>query len=199
MLTLELFNRKKYFTKENGDLLVDLTRGSIDKFQFASVNPISVYVVAEEDQMRPDLISHRVYDDHTNVDLLMKYNGISNPFSVEVGDFLRIPSRADIARVFRYPDEIKDIGDISEVNSNRVSQNILNPKTVKDKKRLEELSKNREVVPSNVTKKGDKNVKVKDGKLVFGEDVTAVNKDNCPEPISRARLKRSLTKNNLFG
>ena len=44
-----------------------------------------------------------------------------------------------------------------------------------------------------------KNVKIKDGKIVFGEDVTAVNKDDCPEPISRANLKKALIKNNLFG
>ena len=34
--------------------------------------------------------------------------------------------------------------------------------------------------------------------VIFGEDVTQVNKDNCPIPISRARLIQQLTKSNLF-
>ena len=95
-----------------------------------------------------------------------------------------------------FPEKITDIGDVKNID---VSEKLLNPKTVKDKNRLNDLSKEREILPSNINKKGDKNVKVKDGKLVFGEDVTSINKANCPEPLSRARLKRSLIKNNLFG
>ena len=76
---------------------------------------------------------------------------------------------------------------------------LLNPKTVKDKKRLEALKDRvKEIVPPNVNTGGNKNVKVKDGKVIFGEDVTQVKKDNCPVPISRARLIQQLTKANLF-
>jgi hypothetical protein len=76
---------------------------------------------------------------------------------------------------------------------------LLNPKTVKDKKRLEALKDRvKEIVPPNVNTAGNRNVKVKDGKVIFGEDVTQVNKDNCPVPISRARLIQQLTKSSLF-
>lgn len=196
MLVLEILSKKRYFKKDNGDLSLDLTRGSINPIEFARVNPISIYIVTDEDQMRPDLIAHRVYGNHYNVDILLKYNAISNPFALNTGDVLRIPSDGDISKLVAFPEKITDIGDVQNIN---VSKKLLNPKSIKDKDRLDNLSKKKEILPSNINKKGDKNVKVKDGKIVFGEDVTSINKDNCPEPLSRARLKRSLIKNNLFG
>jgi hypothetical protein len=62
-----------------------------------------LYIVKQSDLDRPDLISYSMYG---NVDLwwiIMWYNGILDPFSLEVGDRLRvpdyqnlIPSRGDI-------------------------------------------------------------------------------------------------------
>lgn len=196
MLVLGILSKKKYRKKDNGDLALDLTRGSIDAGAFARINPIAIHIVADDDRMRPDRIAHRAYGDHFNVDVLLKYNAISNPFALDTGDILKIPAKSDMSQIIAFPEEITDIGNVNNVD---VSEKLLQPKTVKDKNRMEALSKEREILPSNINKKGDKNVKIKDGKIVFGEDVTSVNKDNCPEPLSRARLKRSLTKNKLFG
>ena len=195
MLITRLLRLKNTFTKENGDIIVDLTSAT---FSFEKDPGISEsYIrVSDEEQMRPDLISVRMYGEQRFYEALLKYNGISNPFAIERYDILLVPPYKNLEQMLVSPKEIIDIGS-QQKESNE--DKLLNPKTVKDKKRLEALKdKVKEIVPPNVNTKGNQNVKVKDGKVIFGEDVTQVNKENCPVPISRARLIQQLTKANLF-
>jgi hypothetical protein len=195
MLISKLLRLKNTFTKENGDVIVDLASAT---FSFETDAGISeAYIrVSEEEQMRPDLLSVRMYGEQRFYEALLKYNGISNPFSIQRYDLLLVPPYKSLERMMVAPKDIVDIG-AQQKESNE--DKLLNPKTVKDKKRLEALKdKVKEIVPPNVNTKGNQNVKVKDGKVIFGEDVTQVNKENCPVPISRARLIQQLTKANLF-
>jgi len=199
MIALKLLTQKYTVAKDNGDIIPDLTRSSIDKNRFKETNYKRTFVVDEFTAMRPDLISYSMYVDQNKCDMLMKYNGISNPFAIQEGDIIFIPDSEDLRKIYQLPNEIKDI---SDVDIDTVENVFIDPKTFQDEKRLKMLkkkNKGKEILPSNVNKKGDKNIKIKDGKIVFGEDVTSINKQDCPEPISRANLKKALIKNNLFG
>jgi len=199
MISLRTLLNKYSISKENGDTLPDITRSSIDTNALKNVKAPTALLVDSFTVMRPDLIAHAVYSNQGMTDLLLKYNDISNPFSVYEGQLLLIPNKTDLEKILKTPKKIKDISDI-EIDE--VETIFIDPKTTQDKKRLELLkkqNKGKEILPSNVNKKGDQNIKIKDGKIVFGEDVTSVNKDDCPEPISRANLKKALIKNNLFG
>lgn len=205
MISLETLNNKysveKKFSNINGDndVFPDLTRSSIDRLLWRKVSHISSYRVTDEDKMRPDLVSNALYRDQSKFDILLKYNAISNPFSINTGFILLAPDIENARTAIRKPSPIADIG---KVEINDIESIFIDPKTNKDKKRLEMLKKQasgKEILPSNINKKDDKNVKIVDGKLVFGEDVTSINKSNCPEPISRANLKKALIQNNLFG
>ena len=199
MISLRTLLNKYSISKENGDVLPDITRSSIDTNALKNVKAPNTLLVDSFTVMRPDLIAQAVYSNQGMTDLLLKYNDISNPFSVYEGQLLLIPNKTDLEKILKTPKKIKDISDI-EIDE--VETIFIDPKTTQDKKRLELLkkqNKGKEILPSNVNKKGDQNIKIKDGKIVFGEDVTSVNKDNCPEPISRANLKKALIKNNLFG
>lgn len=195
MLITRLLRLKNIFTTADGDNIVDLISSS---FSFEKDPGIaqSVIRVQDEEAMRPDLVSVRVYSDQQYYEALLKYNGISNPFSLAPNDILFVPPFKSLEKMLVMPTKVIDKGAQKKDNN---EAKLLNPKTVKDKKRLEALKdKVKEIVPPNVNTAGNKNVKVKDGKVIFGEDVTQVNKDNCPVPISRARLIQQLTKANLF-
>ena len=60
MLVLEILNKKKFITKPNGDISLDLTRGSIDQDVFADINPISVHIVTESENMKDALKAIRI-------------------------------------------------------------------------------------------------------------------------------------------
>jgi hypothetical protein len=192
---------KKYFSKDrNKENIVDLTRTSINATVLANTAAINTYMVKQEHQMRADLVAKTLYGDQNKADLLMKYNAISNPFSIAEGDILFIPTMENLDSLVKMPVPIEDIGDTSGIVDE--SEVFTNPKDNKDKERLKQLkekNKGKDILPSNLNKKGNKNIKIKNGKVVFGEDVTSVNKKDCPEPISRANLKKALIKNNLFG
>lgn len=195
MLRLKLLTFKRFFEKDNGDVVLDITRRSISFDR--NPRPRSSVIVSAETEMRMDLIAYSAYKEQGNMDFLLKYNGIANPFSLERGRVVLLPSRQDLRDAYFSPVEIVDRG---AEKPNNESQFIV-PKTEKDKKRLEQLkkrAKTREILPPNINKTGDKNIKVQDGKIVFGDDVTTVNKEDCPEPISRARLKERLTLNKIF-
>lgn len=253
MLNLKTISNKKTFVKRNGEVVTDLIKRAVT-FLGVRINSGKAYVVNEETAMRADLIANYFYQDQGFCDVLLKYNGYSNPFSLNVGDILRIPSTEDLSR-------FTNVSGLQEIsNSRKKSTNlVLSPKTRKDKARLayllqrgntananlaklEALLKNGSLtwfndklvnpntnltmfngqlanilqggnfsgtgpltsayqaansapVPPNLAL--DNGVKLANGKIIFGSDVTNVKKEDCPEPISRTKLKESLIKNKL--
>jgi hypothetical protein len=188
MLLLKVLQAKKFFTKAT-DTVTDLTRRSIS---FLGIDKIGgeLYAVEPEVVMRPDLIANSFLSDSANACLLMKYNGISNPFSIDEGQILRIPKAEDLDNLLAEPENITN-------NRVREAIDLVKPKSVQDAKRLDYLkNKGALAVPPNVAL--DDGVKVINGRIVFGADVTSIKKEDCPEPISRAKLKETLLKNKIF-
>lgn len=200
MLNLITLLNKKTFQKcvdgspsTAGDVVVDLIRRSVS---FLGVRGRSgqLFVVPEEGQMRPDLVAHSFYSDTKYSDAILKYNGVSNPFSLDQGDILRIPNHDTMAK-FTTPPKTPDPGAARKKKSNVV----FTPKSKKDQARVNFLATRPGAtappVPPNIAL--DKGVKLANGKIVFGADVTSIKKEDCPEPISRTKLKESLIKNKL--
>lgn len=192
MLISKILGRKRIIRKLGAEL-TDLISST---FRFPQETPGTggAVLVNEFENMRPDLIADRIYGKIQLWDVLLKYNGISNPFSIQSDDILYGPAGSALDAMYSSPREITERDQRQE---NRVSP-FLDPKTKKDKDRLDNLKKKAGVVlPPNINKPGDKNVKIKDGRVIFGEDVTGVNKKNCPVPISRTRLQAALLKDKL--
>ena len=187
MLFINTLLQKRYFTKPNGDTVIDLTMSSINKNSDAPLE-VNVIMVAEEYAMRPDLVAKAVYGDDSKFDFLLKYNAISNPFALNAGDILVIPDPFEMAKTFRMP----NADDTTEYTTEIKAFRYLDNQNSRDNKRLELLklkAQNKELLPPNVNQTGDTNIKYKNGKIVFGEDVTTINKENCPETLTRARIK----------
>ena len=193
MLISKILRSKLQFIKSNGDTLIDLISSTFD-FNKGGTSNAGLIRVNEDEIMRPDLISTRIYTESSKWDILLKYNGISNPFSINAGDILVSPTFNKMDLFVVEPNQIIEKGTDKTLNN---ESKLINPTSVKDKKRVEAL-KDRvsELVPPNVNTSDSKNVKVKNGKVIFGEDVTSINKDNQSIPLSRARLIQQLVKSN---
>ena len=183
MLRLKLLYSKPFFKRKCGDTVVDLTRRSVSFVDVRS-NAGQPYLVKEDFIMRPDLIANQFYGSSDKVDLLLKYNGYSNPFSVGLDAFFSIPPDLKLDQPRKKKANVK-----------------FEPKTKKDKRRLDFLTRKGGAtappVAPNVAL--DKGVKVQNGQIVFGSDVTSVKKEDCPEPISRTKLIQSLIQNKIGG
>jgi len=195
MIDLSIFTKKREFTKTNGDKVVDLTRRSVSFFG-VKVNQGKRYVVEEGIQMRGDLISKFFYQASNFMCVLLKYNGISNPFSINVNDIIVVPDGAVLSSMLTDPTQINGSDNNWKTSTRKKKKTAaIQPSTAQDKKRLDYLtSKYGQVVaPTTVAK--DESVKVVNGKIVFGNDVTSIKKEDCPDPISRTKLIASLVKN----
>jgi hypothetical protein len=161
-------------------------------FSFFTVDTLSSWkhVVSEEEQMRPDIISDYYYNNPNYLDVLCKYNGISNPFSIYAGQILIVPKNP--ANFFKNALSIIDKGSIKAI------PNIV-PASTADRSRLNYLTqKASSKVAPNVTLPKDQNIRIKDGNIIFGADVTNVNKADCPTPISRSKVLKTLIEAKIF-
>lgn len=194
MLVSKILNIKKTFFKSLNQNITDLIYST---FRFPNSNTNNNLVAVNEfENMRPDSVANRIYGDQTKWDALLKYNGISNPFSIKFGDILYAIPFSDIDSTYVKPRDIPE-----RKGKNETDFNIL--VDGRDKNRINNLKQKASFGPSgklppNLNKDGDMNVKIKDGRVIFGEDVTTINKKNCPVPISRARLQTALLKDKLF-
>jgi hypothetical protein len=122
---------------------------------------IATHVVAIEEEGRPDLIALSYYDTEYMLDLILKWNGISNPFGIAAGDVLEIPSAVSVFKKFTKP---------GRPNGNTKKEQFISERrmTKKDIKRLDFIQaksaqyKNGSSapLPPNVLKEGQTNTKV---------------------------------------
>ena len=197
MIDLKVIRSKNSFTKTNGDTVVDLTRRSVS-FKGVRVDQGQTYIVEEGMQMRGDLISKLFYQSREYLCLLLKYNSISNPFSLDVNDLIKAPDGKIINQLLVDPVNINGSNDNWQSSTRKKKKSsAVQPKTKQDANRLNFLQQgsNTQVAPTNVAR--DNSVKVANGKIVFGADVTSVKKEDCPDPISRTKLLATLLKNKI--
>jgi hypothetical protein len=76
-------------------------------------------------------------------------------------------------------------------------EKIMKPKSPQDKRRLETLrAKVPEVLPPNINLTGAQNVRVVDGKVIFGSNVTQSTETTQNTTLSRSRVQDQLKNNN---
>ena len=126
---------------------------------------IATHIVKEDEVGRPDLIALQYYNDDGKTDIILKWNGISDPFALFPGEELEIPNdmvpfyKLDRPRIFE---------------DNKIKNEFVQGKKLnkKDLARLEALKKkyNKEVLlPPNVIPVGKKNFKfTADGNVILG-------------------------------
>lgn len=125
----------------------------------------NVHIVSDFEEGRPDLIAAKYYGSPQGLDIILKYNGISNPFSIQRGEELKIPVRNITLKKFTRPAQIED--DIVKkqfIDTKRLSR--------KDQRRVKALQKKYgkdDLLPPNVLDVGKKTYKFERGKIVFGK------------------------------
>lgn len=137
------------------------------------VGVLAEHTIEETEVCRMDLVSLKYYRDASYSDFILKFNGISNPFSMQVGDVILIPdNQATTTRVIPF----------KSINANEdklsIRDQFINTKRLskKDAKRIEYLQRkanlkingSSEVLPPNIKKSGDvPNIQIGNGKIVI--------------------------------
>jgi hypothetical protein len=180
MLEVDVLTKNKDVFNPDPDLMNkkygiwDLTNSSLT-YKNVDVNVDTVFMVPEDIQMRPDLLAYRKYGKEGYFGSMLKFNGISNPFSLTEGFFMYMPSESSIQRAF---DEKKKLDKGGNTNASpaqafRKSQEskIVKPSEGRSKF-LESKIKNQpgQVLPPNLRQEGERSTTRKNGFIIFGPD-----------------------------
>ena len=155
------------------------------------VEIIATHIVKEDEVGRPDLIALEHYADDSKTDIILKWNGVSDPFSLMPGEELEIPNdqvpfyKLERPRVFE---------------ENKIKNEFVQGKkfSKKDQRRLDALKKkyNKEVLlPPNVIAVGKKNYEFKpDGTVILGaqaqnDEVTQSILDDLTQDLVEGRIE----------
>ena len=105
MILQTLLNDKGEF---KSDYLQDNIINLLDTtFEFPDSYTYNIFEVTEDYIARPDLISYDAYGDAMYADVICKLNGVSNPFELNEGMKIIVPTPDDISRFIIEP-SIKD-------------------------------------------------------------------------------------------
>lgn len=134
--------------------------------ELGDVSLKTMHTVTEDEAGRPDLIADKYYGDHRMVDIILKYNNISDPFSIDEGEEIKIP-KPSIA-YYRL-----DRPKFAE-STNAIKNQFIDTKrlTKKDQRRVEALKKKYgkdELLPPNVIPTGKKTYEFDGGLIRMGK------------------------------
>jgi len=167
---LNSLDKKPLLTKEDGTIIRDLTQ-SIFNFKTNSYISYQAYKIPVEYAMRPDLISQAVYNNTIHAEYILKYNGISNAFTIAPGDVILIPDLNSAK------DNVKKEGTGADSPENRIrlSYKYLDPTKApsKDKNAIafEDRNLKEGALPPNIAEEGAKQIVHRNGRVYFGEGI----------------------------
>ena len=163
---------------------------------------IDFFYVGSDEVMRADLITQKMYGYLDALEGVLKFNGISNPFCIDEGDILYTYDVPSMSRNLRPTISTKD-------NRQDVRDQYLTPEkksTVDpalrsfDKRETPRKSSaqkgSQPALPPNYAAFGDTELQVRNGKIVFGPNVTKQEQD-CDKPLSKSEFISRLIKNRL--
>lgn len=191
MLISKILRVKRLFTISTGEQIVDLISST---FSFGDSNTtMGPTIVNEEEVMRPDRLSERLYADQGYWDRILKFNGISNPFSLGFGEVLFAPPAMSLEKMAVPPKTVVDKG-VEPAKKNEST--VIKPKSAQDQKMLDAIrTRVPEVVPPNVNLSGAQNVRVENGRVILGPDMTLANSTTSNQTAVRARIQNQLQNN----
>ena len=141
-----------------GENILDLTEPTLVVNRNSGFFRVTrLFLVTDEYAMRPDLISFAVYGSPNFVDILLKANEISNPFSVDVGDVLIIIDKNEAQNFYRQPKKPKK--EIDDTKSLFINPERASTKDINRIKALQKQADNKsngasEVKPTNLKREG---------------------------------------------
>jgi len=166
-------DEKPFFTRPDGEKIRDLTQ-TIFELKNRNYIAYNVYKVPREYRMRPDLISKSVYNDSAYAELILKYNGISNPFSINEGDIILIPDLDSAQEKLKVPGIGSKTDRASKIrDSYKYIDPLKRPKKADETKKYDERSLRSTIsagaLPPNIAAEGEEPFSKRGGRVYFGE------------------------------
>lgn len=166
----------------DGEDIIDLTESSFKIDNQTRIEDVHKVDAATAGKIW--LVSHLYYGSSDYTDILCFYNGISNPFSLKEGDYLLIPNLEDALS------NMKDNNKTPEIKTDSSDKLPLI-----DKRRVSKAVKEDGSQALQPNETNEESIEVKDGKIIFGGNVTDAECLDGTESV--AQLRSKIIKNKL--
>ena len=167
---LNSIDKKPFFVRPDGIRVRDLTASM---FNMSSNNYVSyqAYKVPKEFEMRPDLIAGAAYNNTLYAEFILKYNGISNPFTIKEGDLILIPALETMKVIVSSPNGGTPAGGNTIRDSYKYIDPLKFPKVNSTFQNRQIAAVPNGALPPNIAKEGETQIAYRNGRVYFGESV----------------------------
>lgn len=158
---------------------------------------VAYYLITADTAMRPDLISKTMYGNFDQVEKILKFNGISNPLSLDEGDILIQWDIFSLERNMRSQNnEAQNKIDVRKQYITPEKKSKIDPVLQEFNKRLKAKKLPDTALPPNYANFGEKEIELRNGVMVFGANVSkSSNGNEGNEPLSKTEYIKNLVKN----
>jgi hypothetical protein len=186
MLSLTTINNKKEVLDSNNEKILDLSESIFDYTDTIAI--IDIVMVSNKTEGKPWIISKLYYGDESNVDILLYFNGISNPYSIKEGDMLFIPDLESARKAI--VDNSSKSKSVSTKKSGRLS--------VTDEKRIKALISSvtgkpqDEIAIETTNQTSSSDIIIENGQIKFGNNIS---ESKCNKDLSKTQEKSEIIRN----
>jgi hypothetical protein len=158
-MKIHLFDLKSEMQRE-GITMLDFLENNFQVFyNDPNLQITKIFFLEEYHLCRPDLISWEAYYNPNYSDILMKFNQISNPFSMNVGDFILAPNLSAAVRYYR-EDKLRASKIINDTKALFIDPKKASQKDLARLKQLEKIAAKRgggatEIKPTNLLRNNE--------------------------------------------
>lgn len=89
-------DKKPQITDRNGNTIINFVTPLFNKNSTGVQDYMIRRIGSEKYEMRPDLVSFAMYGDTDKTEYILKFSGISNPFTLDGDDVLKIPNDQEV-------------------------------------------------------------------------------------------------------
>lgn len=176
MIKVHLFDLKGEMER-NGETLIDFAENNFKvKYDNSELVILKIMIVQERHLGRLDLLCYDAYGDVNSMDIFMKFNQITNPFSMNLYDLMIVPD-VESARIFYQKEKLQTIQGIKDTKALFIDPKRASQKDLARIKQLEKLASKRqngssEVKPTNLLRKDEVPFSTDGTRLVFAPSVS---------------------------
>lgn len=89
-------DKKPEITDRNGNTIINFVTPLFNRNSTGVQDYMIRKIGSEKYEMRPDLVSFAMYGDTDKTEYILKFSGISNPFTLDGDDVLKIPNDQEV-------------------------------------------------------------------------------------------------------
>ena len=169
-------DNKETIVDNNGNTIVNFVSSIFGK-KVVAMNAYNSVRLTEFFQMRPDKVSFNEYGTTDNAEFILKYSGISNPFSLDKDDILIIPEEeqakaqmVDIEEKETNHNQVRNYYKFTnkDYQSNSKSYDDLENKEIKSG--VKDPTELYDYIVPYISEDGKAAVTIRNGRMYFGED-----------------------------